>query len=524
MELVFILAAYIAGFVADRVRLPPLVGYLAAGFVLHAFGYETTAAIDAVAEFGLLLLLFGIGLKLKLRTLSRPEVWAGASMHMIAATLVFGLVFWTLGLVGLPLVSGLEVGEAALVGFAFSFSSTVYAIKALEQRNEASSLAGRIAVGILIIQDLFAVAFLATVGGDVPSLLAIPVVVAIVAARPLYGWMLDRSGHGELLILLGFFLAVGVGAGASELAGLKADVGALLVGLTLANHRRAPELADRLLSFKDILLIGFFLSIGLGGTPGIGAVLVAVVALVLLPGKVVGFLALIPRFGLRARTAWHAAVTLATFSEFGLIVVAAGTREGLIDPQWGAAVAVAVAVSFGLSSPLNAARYQLFARFASRLDRLERSEVRPEDSIIDPGPARVVVFGMGRVGAGAYDELIRREGQVVVGIDRSDEIVEAHLAAGRRAVRGDALDNEFWERIRLGADVELAVIAMNDHRANLEAVKRIRQFLPHARLAAAANYDDEVRELVDAGVDVARNLLSEAGQGLADDACDLLLT
>lgn len=523
MDLIFVVAAFAAGFAASAIRLPPLVGYLAAGFALHAFGYESTPAIDALAEFGLLLLLFGIGLKLKLRTLIRPEVWAGASIHMVATTCVLGAVFWALGALGLPLVSDISVGEAALVGFAFSFSSTVYAIKALEERNETASLAGRVAVGILIIQDLFAVAFLATVGGEVPTVWAIPVVGAVLLARPLYGWLLDRSGHGELLILLGFFLAIGVGAGSFELVGLKADLGALLIGITLANHRRATELADRLLAFKDILLIGFFLSIGLGGTPQLGALLVALVALIFLPAKVVGFLTLIPRFRLRVRTAWHSSVTLATFSEFGLIVIAAGIDEGLLDRQWGAAVAVAVAASFALSAPLNSNRYRLFTRVAPRTEQLERADIVPDDAVIDPGDARVIVFGMGRVGFGAYDELIKREGEVVVGVDRSDDIVQRHIEAGRRVVRGDALDVEFWERLQLHQGTELAVMAMNDHRANLEAVTRIKQFLPDARIAAAASYPDEVRELVESGVDVARNLFSEAGQGLADDACDLLL-
>ena len=523
MDLIFVVTAFAAGFAASAVRLPPLVGYLAAGFALHAFGFDSTPAIDALAEFGLLLLLFGIGLKLKIRTLIRPEVWAGASIHMVVTTVVLGAVFWALGALGLPLVSDISLAQAALVGFAFSFSSTVYAIKALEERNETSSLAGRVAIGILIIQDLFAVAFLATVGGKLPSLWAIPVIAAVLLARPLYGWLLDRSGHGELLILLGFFLAIGVGAGSFELVGLKADLGALLIGLTLANHPRAPELADRLLGFKDILLIGFFLSIGLGGTPQLGAVIVALVALVFLPAKVAGFLTLIPRFRLRVRTAWHSSATLATLSEFGLIVIAAGIDEGLLDQQWSAAVAVAVAASFALSAPLNTKRFQLYARAAPRIEILERDDIVPEDAVIDPGEARVIVFGMGRVGSGAYDELIKREGEVVVGIDRNDETVARHIEAGRRVVRGDALDVEFWERLRLHHETELAVIATNDHRANLEAVTRLKQFLPDSRIAAAASYPDEVSELVASGVDVARNLFSEAGQGLADDACDLLL-
>ena len=129
---------------------------------------------------------------------------------------------------------------------------------------------------------------------------------------------------------------------------------------------------------------------------------------------------------------------------------------------------------------------------------------------------------MGRVGVGAYDELVLRRGDIVLGLDRTDDSVAAHVAAGRRVIRGDALDLEFWDRVSLHPEIELVVLAMSDHEANLEAVRRIKEFLPDARIAAAAVFPDEVEELVDVGVDTARNLYDEDGQGLADDACDLL--
>ncbi|NNF69957.1 MAG: potassium transporter Kef, partial [Acidimicrobiia bacterium] len=160
MDLAFILAAFILGFLAARIGLPPLVGYLAAGFVLHAMGYGPSTAIETLSEFGVLLLLFGIGVKLNPRTLTKPEVWAGASIHMALSTVVIGSVLLMLGAFGLPLVTDLDLGQAAIVGFALSFSSTVYAVKALEDRNEAASLSGRLAIGMLIMQDIFAVAFL----------------------------------------------------------------------------------------------------------------------------------------------------------------------------------------------------------------------------------------------------------------------------------------------------------------------------------------------------------------------------
>jgi hypothetical protein len=224
------------------------------------------------------------------------------------------------------------------------------------------------------------------------------------------------------------------------------------------------------------------------------------------------------RSRLRARTALHASLTLSTYSEFGLIVGAAALSAGLLDQAWVSTVAVAVAASFVLSSTANAARYRLYGRWSARLVAFERHPPLPEDAIIDCGDARVLIFGMGRVGAGAYDELIVRRGPVVVGVDRRDETVDLHRSEGRDVVRGDALDRDFWERVRFHPDVDLVIASMSSHQANLECVRRVREFLPSARIAATATYPDRVAELRAAGVDVARNLYEEAGQALADDA------
>lgn len=135
--------------------------------MLHAFGYDSTEGIDLLADFGIYLLIFGIGLKLRLRTLTRREVWAGAGIHMVVTSAVISSLFLGLGALGLPLAAGLTPARAALVGFAFSFSSTVFAVKALEERNESASLPGRIAIGMLVVQDIFAVLFL-TLAVDEP--------------------------------------------------------------------------------------------------------------------------------------------------------------------------------------------------------------------------------------------------------------------------------------------------------------------------------------------------------------------
>ena len=148
--------------------------------------------------------------------------------------------------------------------------------------------------------------------------------------------------------------------------------------------------------------------------------------------------------------------------------------------------------------------------------------MQPDDELLDPLGAEIMVFGMGRVGVGAFDELATRRADMVLGVDRNERIVRANLAEGRQTIRGDALDIEFWERLQLDERIDLVVLAMNDHTANVEAVRRVKDYLPSARIAAIASHPDDVRELEVAGVDVARNLYDEAGQGLADDAYDLL--
>lgn len=522
MDLAVVVGAFAFGFVAAQVRLPPLVGYLVAGFVLHAFGFETTEAIEEIADLGLLLLLFGIGLKLRPRSLLRPTVWATTLVVAAGTLAVVTTTLVVLARTGLPLVGGMGLREAVLVGFALSFSSTVFAVKSLEDQGEMASLAGTVAIGVLIVQDLLAVGFLSVNGGTVPSPWAPLMVAAIVLARPVYAWVLDRTGHGELQLLLGFTLVVAVGAGGFGLVGLKDDLGALLVGALLTHHPRAKELADRLLGLKDLLLVGFFLSIGLGGTPTPAAMIVAIVAITLLPAKTAAYVWVLTRLRLRARTSLHTALTLSNYSEFGLIVAAAAVAEAQLDGEWLTAVAVAVSLSFATSAPLTTWRYGIYERLSGRLAGLEQDDLRAEDSIIAPDPADVLVFGLGRVGTGAYDELVERRGPRVLGIERSDTRVQRHTAEGRRAIRGDALDPEFWDRVRLvHVDPDVVVLAMGDHSANLEAVRRVRTNLPRARIAAVARWPDEIAELEAAGVHVARNLFGEAGQGLADDVDSL---
>ena len=210
----WIAIAFICGLAIRAVGLPPLVGFLAAGFLLNALGAEGGEFLDVMADMGITLLLFSIGLKLKLKSLARPEVWGVATLHMAAITLLIASMVLFLSYTSLPLLSGLDMETALLIGFAMSFSSTVFAVKILDELGATSAGHGRVAIGVLVVQDIAAVVFIAVSMGKLPTPLALAL-VALIPLRFLMYRMLDRVGHGELLILFGITLAL-VGADISS--------------------------------------------------------------------------------------------------------------------------------------------------------------------------------------------------------------------------------------------------------------------------------------------------------------------
>ena len=277
-----------------------------------------------------------------------------------------------------------------MVAFALSFSSTVFAVKVLEERGEMASMHGRVAIGILVMQDIFAVVFLTFSTGKIPSPWAIVLVCGLLAVRPLLLAILDRVGHRELVLLFGVFLALVLGAAGFELVGLKPDLGALVAGVLVAGHVKSEEMAKALLSFKGLFLVGFFLSIGLSGGPTLQAFGVAAGLTVVVVFKVALFYLLLTRFMLRARTATLASLSLANYSEFGLLVGAIGVKNGWIGNEWLIIIALALSLSFIIASPLNTAANSIFERWAKQLRSLETKRRHPDDQPLPhaPGPGK----------------------------------------------------------------------------------------------------------------------------------------
>jgi len=512
MEPLALLLALAMGLGAKALGLPPLVGFLVAGFLLHPLGIGSGPLIDDLADAGVTLLMFTIGLKLKLGTLAKPEVWAGATVHMAIIIALFGVLGLGFAALAVPLFDGLDLAGAALVGFSLSFSSTVFAFKVLEEKGELNSLHARIAVGILIMQDVIAVVFLAFSAGKIPSIWALGLFL-LIPLRPLLGRLLERAGHGELLLLAGLSLAFGVGYAGFELVGMKGDLGALVVGVLVGSHPKGNELSKSLLSVKDMLLVGFFLEIGLSKTPSIEFFAVGLLLLVLVPIKSALFFALLTRFKLRARTGLLASLSLSNYSEFGLIVASVAVANGWLSGDWLIEIAVVLSMSFVLASPLNARAHNIYQRLTDRLMPFERDVLHDEERPIETGDASVLVFGMGRVGTAAYDAIAESIGERVLGLDANPEVVAQHRVDGRNVASGDATDTDFWRRLRPGA-LDFVVLAMNEQRPRLDALEQLAAGGYRGTVAAIARFADEQRELEAAGATAVYNFYDEAGAGL----------
>jgi predicted Kef-type K+ transport protein len=520
MELLFFASAFACGFIVLQLRLPPLIGFLAAGFLLNGMGYQSTELLQSISDLGITLLLFSIGLKLKVKQLAAPQVWAVSSLHIVVSSALFTSLLLCLSYLQVPLLVELNSGTALLLGFALSFSSTVFAIKVLESRGEMGSLHGKISVGILVMQDIFAVVFLTVSTAKMPSAWALLLLLLPLSRRPLY-WLLDRSKHGEVLPLFGFFFALVAGYELFELSGIKGDLGALIIGMLFASHAKAKELAKSLLSFKDFLLVGFFLTIGLNAQISLDALIVALALVVVLPIKTALYHWTMTIFKLRARTSIISAFTLSNYSEFGLILCAVAASNGWLSGDWLAVFAIAVALTFILSTPLNNAANEIYAKYEDCLSKFELKQRLDIEKEMELGDTKILIFGMGRVGSGVYDELSRTGSNKLAGVDNNPETITMHQQNNRSVILADATDPDFWQRIN-HSQVTMVMLTMPKHVQNVFAVEQLKASGYRGQVTAIAYYQDQQDELAAMGVHSTFNFYKEAGVGFADHVKQLL--
>ena len=504
MLAIWIAGAFFLGLIARQIGMPPLVGFLLAGFGFRALGMEPDETLNELAHLGVLMLLFMVGLKLRLRDVVRGEVLGTALLHLLVAAVVGAAI--------LGATLRLETNTAWTLAIALGFSSTVMAAKMLEMRREVRAFHGRMAIGILIIQDLVAVALVTLSDGQMPS----PWVFSLVLL-PLARWLiwrlLDHMGHGEMLVLFGALLALTVGGTGFELMGLSGELGALVLGMLLADHSRAQELSNAMWALRDLFLVGFFVAIGMTGLPTWDIAGLALLLALALPVKAILFFALMLSFGLRARTGFLGALSLATYSEFGLIVTQAAVLQGGLSPYWLTLMAVTVAISFVIAGPLNHFAHPLYQLLEPWLCSLQREKRHPDDQPASLGSARVVIVGMGRVGTSAY-QYFQEKQIAVAGLEHDPGKLVRHREKGRKVVYADAEDPGFWQALNL-EKVEAVMLALPDLEAKVIATEQLRRRGFAGLISATHVYSEEQAPILKAGADVTYNYFGEAGVGFA---------
>ena len=504
LEAVWVGFAFTMGLLVRLVGLPPLVGYLAAGFVIATVSGElgmpaaSGEILQHVSHLGVLLLLFTVGLKLNVRNMAKSEVVGGSVLHFVLSIVLYTPAF--------ALLLDIPFYNAVLLAIALSFSSTVLAAKVLENKRELRAFHGRVAIGILVMQDVFALAVMSVASGNTPSPWAL-LVFALPLLRPLLYRLLDASGHEDLLVLFGLMLALVVGGFGFEQVGLSSELGALIFGAMLAKHPRSGELSKSLWSIKEFFLVGFFLQIGIGGLPGVDAWIFALIMTALLPLKAILFFLLLVFFKLRARSAFLTGLSLTNYSEFGLIVASVALQDWIVP------LALTVALSFVVSAPLNRLAHPLYERLARRLIPMERDLRHPDEQPVSLGDADVLIMGMGRTGSAAYEYL--NDKCRLVALDSDPARVLQHQGLGHNIFFADAEDQMFWENLDFGS-VRAVILSLNEAEAKRIATQKLRKAGFAGVIVSHSMHEDEAREIIAAGADQTYLTMSEAGVGLAE--------
>lgn len=514
----YLAVTIVGGLLAFALKLPPLIGFLGAGFALAALGVQPFQGLEAVADLGVTLMLFTIGLKFDVRTLLRREVWGAGLSHMAFSTLVGVGTLAVLALCSVPLLIPGDWTVFAVIAFALSFSSTVVCIKVLEERNGLGTLYGQTAIGILVIQDLAAVIFMTLAHGEPPSPWAFAL-IGVVPVTLLARNIMNRLAYPELVVLMGVVMALVPGYWAFDAVHLKGDLGALVVGMLLASHPKASAMSKSLFGVKELFLVAFFVSIGAAGLPTLEDVITAVLILLTLTiPQIVLYVFVFRAYRLRNRTAVLAGLLLGNFSEFAIIVADVGADEGFLESRWLTVLSLAVAMSFVIATLLNRPDMKLVDWLVERMPKQNLERIAARDKLVDVGRANAIVLGMGRVGRAAYDRLTNDYQWKVVGVENNHTRFEELTVAGYRVIEGDGTDAEFWQRVQSADCVEMALLAMPQHHSNEYAYDHLKAAGFSGRIAVVVQRDDDADAMRQRGAVDILHLYEGAGIELADQA------
>ncbi|MCA3217153.1 MAG: cation:proton antiporter [Burkholderiales bacterium] len=462
--------ALVLGFVASRLKLPALVGYLLAGVVIgpHTPGFVADVQIAMqLAEVGVMLLMFGVGLHFSIDDLLavRKIAVPGAALQMAVATaLGAALALWW----------GWTPAGALVFGIALSVASTVVLLRALESRGLLGSHNGRIAVGWLIVEDLAMVLVLvllpvaitalepAAQGGGTGSLLgtlvktllavAAFVAVMLLGGRRLLPWMLwhiSKTGSRELFTLCVIATAVGIAYGAAALFGVSVALGAFFAGLVLRESEFSHRAADESLPFRDAFAVLFFVSVGMLFDPMVlieRPLQVLAVTAVIIVGKSIAAAALVLAMRYPLNTALTVSTSLAQIGEFSFILVALGASLGVVPPEGQSLVVAGALISIALNPLLLSANEPLRRWILDRSPLARRLETRDDPLAALPSTTEnrylarhVVLVGYGNVGRHLARVLAQRDVPFVV-VEQNRERVQELRDAGHAAVSGNAVD------------------------------------------------------------------------------------
>jgi len=497
----------LAGALAVRLRQPVLMAYIVVGIVVSPAVLGLVQAhdeIDLLAQFGVTVLLFVVGLKLDLQHVRHIGLVALATgLGQLAFTIVFGFI--------LILLLDKGVMEALYVAVALTFSSTIIIVKLLSDKRELDSLHGRIAVGFLIVQDLavvLAMVAMSALRGAEGDTVWTSVVLSLfgrilVAGALLYVLMrhvlprLTRAmAHSQELLLI-FAVAWGTGLAAlGEWAGFSKEAGAFLAGFSLASTSYRDAINARLTGIRDFLLLFFFIDLGarldftmLGGElwPAI------VLSIFVLIGNPLIVIAIMGYMGYRKRTSFLAGLTVAQISEFSIVFVAMGISLGHVGVEALGLTTLVGLVTIALSTYMILYSHQLYERLAPWLGIFERR--RPHRELIverrnqAPEAIEVIVFGLGRYG-GRLALGLKEAGIRVLGVDFDPETARALRRQGVPVMFGDGTDPNFLDGLPLEA-ASWIVCTLPDIEASrsLLAALRDRHYRGEAAFVAREEAD-----------------------------------
>lgn len=502
-ELVVLVSAFFMGVLAKQLGLPALTGYLICGLLISLLDLPEHQGLKLLGHVGVLLLLFTVGLHIRLRNILRIEVFGAGGMHILLSMIVFIPFIWYFQK---------QTSVILFLVVLLAFSSTVLAAKIMEARNELNSYHGRMVIGVLILQDLGAVGLLAVSGAGHLSLWTLTVLL-LPLCKPILRKLLGMCGNDDLLLFYGLLLSLGASQ-LFEWVGLSAELGVLLIGALLAGHEKADEMSKKLWGLKETFLIFFFLHIGLGGFPNFEDYPLVVLLILLLPIKFILFFALFIFFKLRSRTAFMGAITLTSYSEFTIIAGGIAANAGIISSELVVVLALVCVISFIIAAPLNRFANLIYLRYENYFRHFERNVHHPDRRCPSIGRAKYLVLGMGKIGTGAYDHLVGNQYKVV-GIDDDPAIVEHHLNLNRRVIYGDSEDPELWEGLKL-AGVSSIILALPSVSSKFGAIEILRHRGYKGTIHVMTQYEDTAEMMREAGATTITHQATEIGVRLAE--------